>query len=316
MLVVDRSTQSLTDSTVVCLPEFLRSGDVLVLNQTRVIPAKFTAHRQTGGLIEGLFLKEIETGVWEVMLRNASRVSPGDRLTLSVAGKTMTAEVNLGQGHWRVSVDPREPAAEVLNQIGRAPLPPYIRREKEHDELEELDLERYQTVFGRFPGSVAAPTAGLHFDAQLIESVKRIGVEVAFVTLHVGVGTFKPISANRIEDHDMHDEWFELLPEDANMINEADRVVAVGTTSVRVLETCHSTAARVVAGRGHTSIFIHPPQRLKVVDVLLTNFHLPRSTLLALVMSAADIGLTRNAYQHAIAQGYRFFSYGDSMLII
>lgn len=316
MLVVDRTTASLTDSVVAELPDYLHPGDVLVLNQTRVLPARFAAHRDTGGLIEGLFLREIQTGLWEVMLRNAGRLSLGETLRLAEADRMMTVEFNMGQGHWRVSLDPPQPAEVILESIGRAPLPPYIHRHRERDDLDQLDRDRYQTVFSQVPGSVAAPTAGLHFSPELLAQIQSTGVSIAYVTLHVGIGTFKPISAGRIEDHDMHAEWYELSQASADVINEAKRVVAVGTTSVRVLETCHSEGVRVNPGRGQTSIFIHPPNRLQTVDSLLTNFHLPRSTLLALVMSAAGIELTRRAYQHAISNAYRFFSYGDAMLIM
>lgn len=322
LLAVKRSTKNLTDSRIQDLPNWLRSGDLLVLNNTQVLAANFTLRRQTGGRIEGLFIREQRPGKWEVMLRGASRVSLGETLTFADrrCESSVTARCNLGRGRWEIDVTPPEPATALLERVGRAPLPPYIHRQPETDPRDDEDRRRYQTVFASHPGAIAAPTAGLHFTDELLAQLRQGGVQTATVTLHVGMGTFAPVTVDSLADHPMHEEWFEMTDDAANRINacraRGGRVVAVGTTSVRVLESRADDSGTVQSGTGQTQLFIYPPYRFKAVDVLLTNFHLPRSTLLALVMTFGGEELIREAYRHAVDGGYRFYSYGDAMLVI
>jgi S-adenosylmethionine:tRNA ribosyltransferase-isomerase len=320
LLVVNRVRGCVNDAWIVDLPGLLRAGDCLVINDTRVVPAKFELRRRTGGRIEGLFLREIAAGRWEVLLRGAARVREHE--ALAFAGNpeiTGSARRAAGPGHWELELSEPLTAEVVLRQVGRTPLPHYIRRASD-DEGEARDRQRYQTVYARRPGAVAAPTAGLHFTEELLAEITRRGVRVAPVTLHVGLGTFAPIAAERIEQHAMHPEWYEVAGSSAKMINAAraagGRIVAVGTTAARVLETCVDQSGRIQAGQGWTDLFIYPPYHYRAIDALLTNFHLPRSTLLALVMAYGGRELVRLAYRHAVEHGYRFYSYGDAMLIV
>lgn len=324
LLVVDRAAGSLADRSITDLPELLRAGDLLVLNDTRVLPARFFARRASGGRIEGLFLESTAPGAWRVLLKGSRKVRAGETILAGPDGGErvgMRLTASLGEGEWEVSVDGDEPPEVILARIGQTPLPPYIKRAP-GDPRDADDRARYQTVFADSPGAVAAPTAGLHLTDPLLEQLDRRGIETTRVTLHVGVGTFRPVTADRIEDHVMHAERFVLSKDAADAINRCrsggGRVVAVGTTCVRVLEsTVADPRARTVAPQiGATNIFIHPPYSFGAVDGLLTNFHLPRSTLLALVMAFAGVELTRRAYAHAVASEFRFYSFGDAMLIL
>jgi S-adenosylmethionine:tRNA ribosyltransferase-isomerase len=299
------------------LPTLLRRGDLLVFNDAQVIPARFMLRKETGGLVEGLFLGQPRETRWHVLLRNLGR--GGGPLTF-VGDETRTANVvRVGEGgEYEIEVDGDEPALAVLQRIGRMPLPPYIKREKGSDARDVADRERYQTVYARTPGAVAAPTAGLHFTDALMRQLEMAGVERAFVTLHVGIGTFRPVTADTLEAHDMHSEAYTISPESAAAINRAKsggrRVIAVGTTSARVLES--QPAGEPIAPRtAETAIFIYPPYEWRHVDALITNFHLPRSTLIALVAAMIGLDEQRRLYRLAIEQRYRFFSYGDGMLI-
>jgi len=323
LLVLDRATGELQDRRFCDLLEMLGPSDLLVLNNTRVLSAKFRLERRTGGRIDGLFLCEPSAGVWEVLLRNASRLKPGEALDF-VAGKDgvrriVRADENLGQGRWMLCVEPKAPAAEVLADVGRSPLPPYVRRGVEADAHDHTDAERYQTVYATQPGAVAAPTAGLHFSTAVLDELNGRGVQRVEVTLHVGLGTFAPVNVDDLARHAMHAEWYSLSPPAAECLNAhrgaGGRIVAVGTTSTRVLESCVDTAERFQPGSGWTRKFCYPPYPFRGVDGLLTNFHLPRSTLLALVMAFAGAEPIRRAYRHAVAEEYRFFSYGDAMFI-
>lgn len=330
LLVVDRHSEGFSvdrvDRGVSDLPELFRRGDLLVLNDTRVIPARLSLVRKTGGRVRGLFLEEESPGRWRVMLEGSRRLRVGERLMPAQGdsnGISIELVESLGRGHWWASVDPTQPAEETLAKIGTTPLPPYIKRTSADRIADAEDQQRYQTVYAKIAGAVAAPTAGLHFTEALLGEIRARGVDVAFVTLHVGLGTFKPIDVDLLQDHTMHSERYEISEATANAINackaRSGRVVAVGTTSVRVLETAARLTeggAEVRAARGSTDIFIYPPYKYRVVDALLTNFHLPRSTLLALVMALAGVERIRRAYRHAIDKGYRFFSYGDAMLIL
>ncbi len=324
MLVVDRARPSGgLPSGVAELPQYLRAGDCLVVNDTRVIPARFAARRATGGRVEGLYLRSEGADRWAVLLKPSGRLRAGETLDLAGADARLHLIGSIGRGEWQVQIDPAQPAPELLGQIGWTPLPPYIKRSPQAPEasgIERHDRERYQTVYARRPGAVAAPTAGLHLTNELLAKVESDGVRVAPVTLHVGLGTFEPIRARRLEDHRMHSEDYELSEASAATIAsaraEGGRVVAVGTTSARVLETCADSKGFCRPGRGATDIFIYPPFAFRAVDALLTNFHLPCSTLLAMVFAFAGRERILAAYRQAIELEFRFYSYGDAMLIL
>ncbi len=309
--------------------DFLRPGDVLVLNNSRVIPARLRGvNAKTGGKFEVLLLEENEPNDWWTMMRPGKTARIGAQIIFPGAdGKldkvhAAVVETNY-EGRRRLQFSGTADISRELDRLGEVPLPPYIEREIQLPE----DKERYQTVFARTDGSVAAPTAGLHFTPELLEQIRALGVEICFITLHVGPGTFQPVKTESLAGHKMHEERFELSEETANSINTAKnsgrRVIATGTTTVRVLETVAAqNNGKLAKTTGKTGIFIHPPFSFHVVDALLTNFHLPRSTLLMLVSAFATPGETRGqemvlrAYAEAIHERYRFFSYGDAMLIL
>jgi S-adenosylmethionine:tRNA ribosyltransferase-isomerase len=313
-----REGKSVAHLTFSDLPGLLRAGDLLVFNNTRVIPARFALRKPTGGRVEGLFLSEPAPGRWRVMLRNLG-VQTADALTFD-GSPDITARVvgTLGAGEYEIETSDLSPATAILDRIGRMPLPPYIKRAKDHDDRDDLDRARYQTVFARASGAVAAPTAALHFSEDLFARLDAAGVERAFVTLHVGVGTFKPVTADTLEGHAMHAESWTIDATTADALNRAKaegrRVIAVGTTSARVLES-QPADQPFHPGTGDTRIFIYPPYRWKHVAALITNFHLPRSTLIALVAAMTGLDEQRRIYQLAIEEKYRFFSYGDAMFI-
>lgn len=324
LLVVRRESGELLDRRITDLPGFLAPADLLVVNDSKVVPARFFARRRTGGRVEALFLRETAPGSWVIMARSSSRLKPGDRIGAPARDGSivpLTLQEHLADGTWLVGLDVLQPAEAVLETIGFTPLPPYIHRGPEG--VSAADRERYQTVYARSAGSVAAPTAGLHLTDALLAQVRAMGVEISAVTLHVGIGTFRPIRADHLDDHRMHAEEYDLGDACAAAIaacrERRGRVVSVGTTAARVLESQRldgSAAGLVSAGRGFTDIFIRPPYRFGVVDALLTNFHLPRSTLLAMVMALAGVELIQSTYRHAVAERYRFFSFGDAMLIV
>jgi len=310
--------------------EYLRAGDVLVLNNSRVIPARLRAtNARTGGKFEILLLEENAVNDWWCLAHPGRRARVGAELVLHDMQDRMTcvraAVLDRNEeGHRRLRFSGTPDIAKTLDSLGEIPLPPYIRRSRGPT---PQDQERYQTVFAQPPGSVAAPTAGLHFTAELLNAIRSRGVHVSFVTLHVGLSTFAPVKTETVEAHRMHEERYELSGETARTINQAldagGRIVAAGTTTVRVLETVAATnAGRLAAGAGRTRLFIYPPCRFQVVTAMLTNFHLPRSTLLMLVSAFAAPNETRgrdlilSAYAEAIREGYRFFSYGDAMLVL
>ncbi len=327
LMVLDRGSDGLAHRTFSELPELLSPGDLLVVNDTRVVPARFFCRRPTGGRIEGLFLRERARGRWDVLLKGARRCREGETLSIQQAGgASMRLVDRCGQGRWLVEVTPPLQAEALLRQAGVTPLPPYIRRDADcRESFESTDRQRYQTVYAEQPGAVAAPTAGLHFTAELLERLEARGIGTARATLHVGPGTFAPVKAEAIDEHEMHAEWYRLTVEQADRINgvraAGGRVVAVGTTSVRVLESAAGPDGRVRPSEGWTDIFIYPPRTFQAVDALITNFHLPRSTLLMLVSAFADpgglggVGRVLDAYRQAVERGYRFYSYGDAMLI-
>ena len=311
--------------------DFLRAGDVLVLNNSRVIPARLRGvNAQTGGAFEMLLLEENAVNDWWVMIKPGKRARIGTQIGI-VNRKSQTAKLQATvietntEGHRRLRFEGTPDILNTLDEFGEIPLPPYITRG--HTDKLERDEQHYQTVFAQPPGSVAAPTAGLHFTRELLDQIRAHGVDVHFVTLHVGLGTFAPVKADTLAEHTMHEERYELSDATARAVNEAKvagrRVIAVGTTSVRVLESSAAQqGGKLAGGAGRTRIFIYPPREFKVVDALLTNFHLPCSTLLMLVSAFAAPGETRgremilSAYAEAIRERYRFFSYGDAMLIL
>lgn len=312
LLVLHRNSGALSHHHVAELPGLLAPGDLLVVNDSRVLPARLFARKETGGRVELLLVEPMADGCWRCMAAASKAIREGQRLTIE--DDSAVAEVIAAEGEGFVVVRFSEDAVRLAERRGRLPLPPYMKREPE-----AADLHRYQTVFAEREktGSVAAPTAGLHFTEDLLLRLGQAGIQTARVTLHVGPGTFLPVRTERIEDHRMHAERFELPPETAEAIRatraRGARVVAVGTTSVRTLESAGSTLA---AGPGRTDIFIRPGHRFENVDAMLTNFHLPESTLVVLVSAFAGRERILDAYRTAIQAGYRFFSYGDAMLIL
>jgi S-adenosylmethionine:tRNA ribosyltransferase-isomerase len=300
------------------LPGLLKPSDLVVFNDARVIPARFGLRKVTGGFIEGLFLRELEPGRWTVMLRNAGARIQGPLAFEGNEKAPARIEENLGAGEYVLRVSESGPAEKLLDRVGRMPLPPYIKRDKQRDDRDELDRARYQTVYASSPGAVAAPTAGLHFTPELLAEMDRRGIERIMVTLHVGAGTFKPVTADDLAEHRMHSERYSISAVAAEALNRAEkegrRIVAVGTTAARVLES-QVEGEPFWRRDGETSIFIYPPYRWRHVGAMVTNFHLPRSTLIALVAAMTGLEEQRRIYAEAIAQHYRFFSYGDAMFI-
>lgn len=316
MLVVKRSGEGVDHRRVGDLPGLLRSGDLLLLNDTRVIPARLFALRPTGRRFELLLLRTLDGGEWESLLRPGARARIGERLRLGDGGEVVLAE-RRDEGRWAVRFEPPI-GLDRLDRIGTTPLPPYIDRP---DGSTDADRVTYQTVYAATPGAVAAPTAGLHFTRGLLDEIVGRGIDLEFVTLHVGLGTFRPVTADRVSDHRMHSEWYRFSDETAAAVNRAvatgRRIVCVGTTSVRALEGALAAGAgTVVPGEGWTDIFITPGFEFRGVGAMLTNFHLPKSTLLMLVSAFAGRGRILDAYRRAIDERYRFFSYGDAVLIL
>lgn len=310
---------------VSALPEELRAGDLLVLNDTRVRPVRILARRPSGGRVEVLLVEAVGDGPeggsrWRAMLRPARRPRPGEELRAE-GGLTVRALEREGESaFWTVALGGCDEPLQVLERTGRMPLPPYIERDPEGDPRDALDRERYQTVYAREPGAVAAPTAGLHLTEDLLGAMEERGVERAVVTLHVGAGTFLPVTTPRVEDHRMHAERFTVPAETAAAVagcrRRGGRVIAVGTTSVRALESACDEDGVVGEREGETRLFLKPGDRMRAVDGLLTNFHLPGSTLLMLVCALAGRERVLGLYREAVAAGYRFYSYGDAMLLL
>jgi S-adenosylmethionine:tRNA ribosyltransferase-isomerase len=330
LLVLDRDSGRLTESSFEKIGDFLRAGDCLVLNDTKVIPARFFGHRSSGGKIEGLFLSEIETGLWLVMLKGAHKVKLNEKIILADKRQKKGFQAALVErrpdGFFTLKLETNRfgklttgPGYQaILEKIGFPPLPPYIKRDKNLKQA-KADRLRYQTVFAKTPGAVAAPTAGLHFTQSLIGRLKKQGILFAHITLHTGTGTFKPVTAETIEQHKIGTEYFSIDEKNAQLINAAKknggRIIAVGTTSVRTLETV-AEDSKIRVRSGTTGLFIRPGFEFKIIDGIITNFHLPRSTLLALVAAFAGLDKVKAAYAYAATNRYRFYSYGDAMLII
>jgi len=324
LLAVDRSSSKFYDSRFSLISQFLKPNDCLVVNNTKVLQARFFAFRQTGAKLEGLFLAQLDNKRWKVMLKGSGKLKTGETINLgnkdNIAESDFKAELleKCDQGECILEVFTNDDLETILDRIGFPPLPPYIKRTFDPTQASE-DKLRYQTVYARQPGAVAAPTAGLHFTEELINQLKDIGISFATVTLHVGAGTFKPVTADNIEDHPIHSELCGIDEENAQLINDAkgkgSRIIAVGTTSVRTLETIADENGVIKPMRTSTRLFIMPGYRFKIVDAMITNFHLPKSTLLAMVAAFSSLEKIQQAYKHAIESKYRFFSYGDSMFI-
>lgn len=317
MLVLNRADGTFEDAEFTSLSNYLRPDDVLVLNNTKVFPARLIGERiPTGGAVELLLLREVESHVWEVLARPGRRLRQGARIRFG--GLKLTAEViSENEGSTRVvRFDQTVNLQDVIDEIGQTPLPPYIKR---HAHSLDKDRERYQTVYARERGAIAAPTAGLHFTSEVLSRLARAGLEIAEITLHVGYGTFEPVRVNNIGKHRVEPEQFSISGDAADLINQArrkgGRVIAIGTTSARALESAATDDGAVRAGSGLANLTIIPGYKFLAVDVLLTNFHLPRSSLLLLVGAFAGRELVLRAYRHAVEQRYRFYSYGDCMLI-
>ena len=312
LLVLDRKTGKTEHRHFYDLPEYLRPGDCLILNDSRVIPARLFGTRPTGGAVEVVLLKDLGGGRWECLTRPGRKMRPGAEATFGDELSAVVEEV-MPDGNRILRFHYEGIFLEILERLGRMPLPPYIKAQLD-------DPERYQTVYAREPGSAAAPTAGLHFTGELLDKIRAMGVDVRFVTLHVGLGTFRPVKVEDVEAHEMHSEYCTIPEETAEAINRArkngGRVICVGTTSCRTLESFAKPDGTVEASSGWTNIFIYPGYSFKCVDALVTNFHLPGSTLVMLVSALAGRETILNAYREAVDKKYRFFSFGDAMLIL
>lgn len=315
LMVLDKKTGEIRHETFRNILSYLHEGDCLVLNDTRVMPARLYGEKEnTGANIEVLLLKQLEGDRWETLVKPAKRVKVGTEITFGDGRLKATCVDTLEHGGRILEFSYQGIFYEVLEQLGEMPLPPYIKEKLD-------DPERYQTVYAREVGSAAAPTAGLHFTEQLLDDIRAKGVHIAFITLHVGLGTFRPVSVENIEEHDMHAEFYQMTEETARLLNEVrqqgGRIIAVGTTSTRTLETIASKHnGAFVAESGWTDIFIYPGYEFKAIDGLVTNFHLPKSTLIMLVSALAGRENILRAYNVAVKERYRFFSFGDAMLII
>ena len=312
-MVLNRESGEISHKHFYDIIDYLNEGDCLVLNNTRVIPARLYGVKEgSGGKIEFLLLKRIDINTWEIILRPGKKARKGSRFVFGDG--LLRAEILevLDDGNRIVRFEYEGIWEELLDKLGEMPLPPYIKEKLE-------DRNRYQTVYSKIDGSAAAPTAGLHFTDELLDKIRAKGVKTAFVTLHVGLGTFRPVSVDNVEEHKMHSEYYEVSPETAEVINNTrksgGRIIAVGTTSVRTLETCSEDDGTVIPQKGNTEIFIYPGYKFKAVDALITNFHLPESTLLMLISALADKETIMKAYSEAIREKYRFFSFGDAMFI-
>jgi S-adenosylmethionine:tRNA ribosyltransferase-isomerase len=315
LMILHRQTGVIEHRAFGDIAQYLNSSDLLVMNNTRVLPARLIGKKETGGRVEMLLIPSWNGmgGEWKALIKGAGKMKRGARIRFEQGLEGEVGEVNDGKG--KVNFSHQGEVMELLQKIGHIPLPPYIKRGDE-----PLDRERYQTVFAEREGSIAAPTAGLHFTHALLQSLGENRVRTTMITLHIGIGTFAPVKARDIEDHTMEAEWIEISEETAREIEDTKarggKVIAVGTTTTRALESFPNGNGGVQSAKGMTSLFIHPPYRFRVIDGLVTNFHLPKSTLVMLVSAFAGKDLLMKAYQEAIRRKYRFYSYGDAMLIL
>ena len=320
MMVLEKETQSIQHKHFYDIVDLIDENSILVLNNTKVMPARlYGMKEETGAKIEVFLLKQLEGKTWETLIKPSKRVKEGTIIKISDELSAKAIEKTEEDGGWIVEMIYEGNILEVLHRNGNIPLPPYIERKLANEDIKKLDFERYQTVYAKDEGSVAAPTAGLHFTKEILQKLQDKGVEIAYVTLNVGLGTFRPVKCENILEHKMHSETFEISEETARKINEAKakgkKLVAVGTTTVRTLETAYQKYGCIKACHDHSELFIYPPYEFKVIDELITNFHLPKSTLLMLVSALAGKNFIFKAYNEAIENNYRFFSYGDCMFI-
>lgn len=323
MMVLDHAARTIEHRNFTDLPDFLRAPDLLVVNDTRVIPARVFGRKAkagTGGRVEFLLLEETGPGLWDALMRSRRRPKPGEQVVLDDDLAVVTVLEDGELGRVKIQIESPRPWLDVLDRIGQTPLPPYIQRKAPSAERRAEDKLRYQTVYAREPGAVAAPTAGLHFTPEMFARLAAQGIGRAAVTLHVGIGTFRPVTVERLEDHRMDEERWQVPAETADRIAggrmAGGRVVAVGTTSVRTLESAAAQPGGFAAGAGRTDLFIRPPYAFQMVDALVTNFHLPKSTLIMMISAFAGREFVLEAYREAIREKYRFYSYGDCMLIV
>lgn len=313
LMVLNRNENKVSHESFKNIKQYLKKGDCLVLNNTRVIPARLYGYREDSGRnIEFLLLNRLDTNRWETIVKPGKKLKTGHRVVFGDGELIANVVETLDNGSRIVEFEYEGLFENVLDRLGEMPLPHYITEKLE-------DRERYQTVYAKFDGSAAAPTAGLHFTKELLQEIENMGVKVAYITLHVGLGTFRPVKVDNIEEHDMHSEWYSVPPETAEIVNktkaEGGRVIAVGTTSCRTLESATDENGLLPAKSDSTSIFIYPGYKFKMIDALITNFHLPKSTLIMLVSALAGYELTMEAYKKAVEERYRFFSFGDAMFI-
>lgn len=320
LLVLDKKTGDLEQKKFFNIVDYFSENDILVLNNTKVFPARLYAKKDTGANIEVFLLKNIENQTWECLLKPAKRVKKG--LILKVSEELSVEIVEPKENmKWEIKLiyDLKQDIYDILNRNGNVPLPPYIERKLTNEQIKNLDYERYQTVFAKNTGSVAAPTAGLHFTEGILKQLEQKGVQICYVTLNVGLGTFKPVTVENVLEHKMDSESFEITEETAKIINDGlkqgKKITAVGTTSVRTLETAMQKYGEIKAVSDHSEIFIYPGYEFKIVDRLITNFHLPKSTLIMLVSALSSKEMILNAYEYAKDNDFRFYSYGDCMLI-
>lgn len=320
MLVLNRADKTIEHKHFFDITDYIDDNCVLVLNNTKVLPARLYGKKEeTGAKIEVLLLEPKENNQWSCLIKPSKRVKENTIITISEDLKIKTIQKLEDAGEWLIELQYNGDLFDILHKVGNIPLPPYIERKLQSEEIKQFDKERYQTVYAKDEGSVAAPTAGLHFTKEILNKLKEKGVELIYVTLNVGMGTFRPVKCENILDHKMHSETFEITKDAADRINAAKqqgkKIIAVGTTTVRTLETAYQKYGCIKACHDHSELFIYPPYEFKVVDELITNFHLPKSTLLMLVSALAGKDFIFKAYQEAIKNKYRFFSYGDCMFI-
>ena len=326
MMVLSRKDKTISHKHFYDIVDLIDENSLLVMNNTKVLPARLIGHKDTGAKIEVFLLKQTQEGnnnqhLWDVLIKPSKRVKPDTIIKISDELSVKAIERLEENGEWLVELlFEGNNVLDILHRNGQIPLPPYIERKIPNEDLKKLDFERYQTVYAKEEGSVAAPTAGLHFTKDILDRLQEKGVELTYVTLNVGLGTFRPVQCENILEHKMHSETFEISQKAAEQINKAKqagkKIIAVGTTTVRTLETAYQKYGCIKPCHDHSELFIYPPYEFKVIDNLITNFHLPKSTLLMLVSALAGKDLIFNAYKEAVENNYRFFSYGDCMYIM
>lgn len=321
MMVLNRKNRTILHKHFYDIVDLIEPGSLLVMNNTKVLPARLIGHKDTGAKIEVFLLSQKEEHFWDVLIKPSKRIKPGTIIKISDELSVKAIKRLEENGEWLVELlFDSDNVLEVLHRNGNIPLPPYIERKIANDDLKKFDFERYQTVYAKDEGSVAAPTAGLHFTKEILDKLEAKGVELCYVTLNVGLGTFRPVQCENVLEHKMHSESFEISSKAAEQItkaqNEGRTIIAVGTTTVRTLETAYQQFGKICACHSASELFIYPPYEFKVINKLITNFHLPKSTLLMLVSALAGKDFIFDAYKEAISNKYRFFSYGDCMFIV